>query len=164
QPGAARAGALPARARQRVPYLLQRRAVHCRGGASAQREARPGARSAAGAAQWPDTARRLRPGEHVSAQPARGRSATSAKSAKLTARDYKSTQRRPLDLRGWREFGYGALVGAVLASLAFVYAGAHAHRGSEASPDAPRPDPHHPVRPDPEGAGAAKPSQKYDFY
>ena len=100
----------------------------------------------------------------MSAQPGRGRSAPSGKSAKLTARDYKSTQHRPLDLRRWREFGYGALVGAVLASLAFVYAGAHAHRSSEASPDAPRPDPHHPVRPDPEGAGATKPSQKYDFY
>jgi cell division protein FtsN len=101
----------------------------------------------------------------VSAQPARGRNAGSGKTAKLTARDYKSTQRRPLELRRWREFGYGALVGAVLASLAFVYAGAHAHRAAE-SPDAPRPDPHHAPRPDPEGTAAAagKPSQKYDFY
>jgi cell division protein FtsN len=101
----------------------------------------------------------------VSAQPARGRNATSGKSAKLTARDYKSTQPRPLDLRRWREFGYGALVGAVLASLAFVYAGAHARRGAEA-PDTPRPDPHRAARPDPEGAVAStgKPSQKYDFY
>jgi cell division protein FtsN len=101
----------------------------------------------------------------VSAQPApRSRSSASGKASKLTARDYKSTQRRPLDLHRWREFGYGTLVGAVLASLAFVYAGAHAHRGTEA-PDAPRPDPHHTARPDPEGAAAAgRPAQKYDFY
>jgi len=102
----------------------------------------------------------------VSAQPApRGRNGTSAKSTKLTTRDYKSTQPRPLDLRRWREFGWGLLIGAVLASLAFVYAGAHAHRGAEA-PDAPRPDPHRATRPDPDAAGAAagKPSQKYDFY
>lgn len=102
----------------------------------------------------------------MSAQPARGRSATPGKSARLTARDYKSIERRPLDLQRWREFGYGALVGAVLASLAFVYAGTHAHRSTDAAPDAPRPDPHHPVRPDPDGTGAGpgKPSQKYDFY
>jgi cell division protein FtsN len=102
----------------------------------------------------------------VSAQPApRGRNGTSGKSSKLTARDYKSTQPRPLDLRRWREFGYGALVGAVLASLAFVYAGAHTHRSAE-TPDAPRPDPHRTSRSDPDAAGAAggKPSQKYDFY
>ena len=101
----------------------------------------------------------------MSAQPARGRNAGAGKTAKLTARDYKSIERRPLDLRRWREFGYGALTGAVLASLAFVYAGGHVRRGAE-SPDAPRPDPHHAARPDPEGAAAAagKPSQKYDFY
>jgi cell division protein FtsN len=103
----------------------------------------------------------------VSAQPpaARGRSAAAGRNARLTARDYKSAQPRPLELRRWREFGYGTLVGAVLASLAFVYAGAHAHRTSEA-PDAPRPDPHHTARADAEGAAGAagKPSEKYDFY
>jgi cell division protein FtsN len=85
--------------------------------------------------------------------------------ARLTARDYKSTQRRPLDLRRWREFGYGALAGAVLTSMAFVYAGGMAHRGAEA-PDAPRPDPHRAARPDPEAgtAGSGKPTEKYDFY
>jgi cell division protein FtsN len=84
--------------------------------------------------------------------------------ARLTARDYKSTQRRPLDFRRWREFGYGALAGAVLTSMAFVYAGGQAHRGVEA-PDAPRPDPHRAARPDPEaGAGSGKPAEKYDFY
>ena len=80
---------------------------------------------------------------------------------RLTARDYKSVRRRPLELRGWREFGYGALAGAVLASVAFVYLGGRAHRPPE---DAPRPDPHHsaPLDPDP-GASSGK-SAKYDFY
>jgi len=85
--------------------------------------------------------------------------------AKLTARDYKSTQRRPLDLRRWREFGYGTLAGAVLTSIAFVYGGGLAHRGAEAA-DAPRPDPHRAARAD-SGAGAIsadKPADKYDFY
>jgi cell division protein FtsN len=81
---------------------------------------------------------------------------------KLTARDYKSTQRRPLDLRRWREFGYGVLGGVVLASLAFVYLGGKAHRTAEVA-DAPRPDPHRAAPADPEAA-AGKPAQKYDFY
>jgi len=85
--------------------------------------------------------------------------------ARLTARDYKSTQRRPLDLRRWREFGYGALAGAVLTSIAFVYAGGLAHRGAEAA-DTPRPDPHRSARVDPEADANAsgKPAEKYDFY
>jgi cell division protein FtsN len=85
--------------------------------------------------------------------------------ARLTARDYKSTQHRSLDLRRWREFGYGVLAGAVLTSMAFVYGGAQAHHGAEA-PDAPRPDPHRAARADPEAGAAAsgKPAEKYDFY
>src|ERR1700758_3012511 len=83
--------------------------------------------------------------------------------AKLTARDYKSTHRRPLELRRWREFGYGAIAGAVLASMAFVYLGGHGHRLPE-SADAPRPDPHRSAREDLEAGGAAKASEKYDFY
>jgi cell division protein FtsN len=81
---------------------------------------------------------------------------------KLTARDYKSTQRRPLDLRRWREFGSGVLGGVVLASLAFVYLGGNARRAAEVA-DAPRPDPHRAAPADPEAA-AGKPAQKYDFY
>jgi cell division protein FtsN len=81
---------------------------------------------------------------------------------KLTARDYKSTQRRPLDLRRWREFGYGVLAGVVLASLAFVYLGGKSHHAAEVA-DAPRPDPHRAAPADPEAA-AGKPAQKYDFY
>ena len=36
--------------------------------------------------------------------------------ARLTARDYKKSQRRALDLARLKEFGAGALVGAVLTS------------------------------------------------
>ena len=81
--------------------------------------------------------------------------------AKLTARDYKSSQRRALDLRRLREFGYGVLCGVVLAALAFSWLGARAHRGADA-PDAPRPEPH---RLAPDAAGVSgNASEKYDFY
>jgi cell division protein FtsN len=85
--------------------------------------------------------------------------------ARLSARDYKSSQRRSLDLRKWREFGYGALAGVVLASIAFVYLGGRAHKPQE-STDAPHPDPHRALtaEADAGGVAAAKPSAKYDFY
>jgi cell division protein FtsN len=84
--------------------------------------------------------------------------------AKLTARDYKSSHRRPLELRRWREFGYGALAGVVLASVAFVYLGGRGHHAAE-SADGPRPDPHRAARAELEAAVAAdKPTEKYDFY
>jgi cell division protein FtsN len=85
--------------------------------------------------------------------------------ARLSARDYKSSQRRSLDLRKWREFGYGALAGVVLASGAFVYLGGRAHKSPDAS-DAPHPEPHRTqgADADPNGVAAAKPAEKYDFY
>jgi cell division protein FtsN len=84
--------------------------------------------------------------------------------ARLSARDYKSSQRRSLDLRKWREFGYGALAGVVLASIAFVYLGGRAHKSQEPT-DAPHPEPHRALADtDPGGVAAAKPSEKYDFY
>lgn len=85
--------------------------------------------------------------------------------AKLSARDYKSAQRRPLDLRRLREFGYGMVAGVVVASLAFVYLGGKGHRAQEIA-DAPRPDPHRVGRADAEagGAGSGKSAEKYDFY
>jgi cell division protein FtsN len=89
--------------------------------------------------------------------------AASRQTAKLTARDYKSTQRRVLDLRRLREFAWGAVAGAVLASLAFAWLGARVHRTVQA-PDAPRPDPHHAASADAGGVAAAKPAEKYDFY
>jgi cell division protein FtsN len=85
---------------------------------------------------------------------------------RLTARDYKSRQRRPLEfLSRLRGFGYGALSGIVVTSLTFVYFGAPAHKTPEAA-DAPRPDPHRAARAYPEGpaVGAARTSEKYDFY
>jgi len=85
--------------------------------------------------------------------------------ARLTTRDYKRTTRRPLDFSRWREFGYGLLAGAVLATVAFVYAGGRAHKAADAA-DVPHPDPHRgrEADNDPGGAGQAKPSEKYDFY
>jgi cell division protein FtsN len=84
--------------------------------------------------------------------------------SKLTARDYKSARRHRLDLRRWREFGYGLLVGAVLVSAAFVYLGAKTHKGAELA-DAPHPDSRRPPPADPDAAGiASSKSQKYDFY
>jgi cell division protein FtsN len=87
------------------------------------------------------------------------------KMAKLTARDYKSAQRRRFDLRRMREFGYGMLAGVVLASLAFVYLGAKGHKSAELS-DSPHPDPHRtaPAETEGGGVGPAKTSEKYDFY
>ena len=85
------------------------------------------------------------------------------RNAKLTARDYKGSQRRPLELRRAREFGYGLLAGVVLTSVAFVYVGGRLHKAPEAA-DAPRPDPHHRARADSDPAAAAAKSEKYDFY
>jgi hypothetical protein len=82
--------------------------------------------------------------------------------AKLTARDFKSSQRRPLDVRRLREFGYGALAGVVLASVAFTYLGSKAHRSD--APDAPRPDPHRLAPGEAASVTPGKPAEKYDFY
>ena len=85
--------------------------------------------------------------------------------ARLTTRDYKRTTRRSLDFSRWREFGWGFLAGAVLAAVAFVWAGGKVHKAPEVA-DAPRPDPHRaaPADTDPGGAGQPKGSEKYDFY
>jgi len=84
--------------------------------------------------------------------------------AKLSARDYKSSQHRPFELRRFREFGYGLLGGALLTAMAFTWLGAR-HKSVDA-PDAPRPDPHRTAtRADAEAAGGSgKPAEKYDFY
>jgi cell division protein FtsN len=87
-----------------------------------------------------------------------------ARSARLTARDYKSGQRRPADLRRMREFGYGLLGGVVVASVAFVYLGGRV-RHTPDSDNAPRPDPHRAAPADMNaGGGSGKASEKYDFY
>jgi len=85
--------------------------------------------------------------------------------ARLTTRDYKRTSRRTLDFSRWHQFFYGLLCGAVLAAVAFVYAGGKVHKAAEVA-DAPRPDPHRaaPADQDLSGPGSAKSSEKYDFY
>jgi len=85
--------------------------------------------------------------------------------ARLSARDYKSAQRRSLNLNKWREFGYGALAGVVAASMVFVYIGGRAHQPQQ-STDAPHPEPRRAqgADADPNGVAAAKPAEKYDFY
>jgi len=105
---------------------------------------------------------------------------------RLTTRDYKRTSRNSSAAR-LKEFGLGVLVGAVLASAAFLIAGAHArHRAAAAAhghsavdpedsaPHAPAPD--DPPSNDSEGAGSGAASsqsatppagaqaQHYDFY
>ena len=85
--------------------------------------------------------------------------------AKLTSRDYKSTQRRAPDFRRLREFGSGVLAGIVLTSMAFVYLGGAA-RKTQNSADAPRPDPHRAAPSDAESGevGSGRSAEKYDFY
>src|SRR5260370_7199865 len=85
--------------------------------------------------------------------------------AKLTTRDYKSTQRRSPDFRRLREFGYGVLAGIVLASTAFVYLGGTPRRATDTA-DAPRPDPHRAAPADAEsgGVGSGTTTQKSPFY
>ena len=96
-------------------------------------------------------------------QPVSGRPAGS-RPARLSARDYKSAQQRPFELRRFREFGYGLFAGALLTAMAFTWLGAR-HKSADA-PDTPRPDPHRAAaRADLEaGAGSGKPAEKYDFY
>jgi cell division protein FtsN len=82
--------------------------------------------------------------------------------AKLTSRDYKKTSRRPLDLGRHREFGYGLLVGLVLAGAAFAWLG-NARHARETS-DVPRPQPGRVAPADPDATGDGEASKKYDFY
>ena len=97
-------------------------------------------------------------------QPAAPRAASPHRSARLSARDYKSSQHRPLELRRWREFGYGLLAGALLVTLTFTWLG-NRHKAAADAPDAPRPDPHRVVRAEAEAASATgKAAEKYDFY
>ncbi|MGH8210777.1 MAG: SPOR domain-containing protein [Steroidobacteraceae bacterium] len=83
---------------------------------------------------------------------------------RLTHRDYKTSQRRAVDLGRLREFGFGALAGVVLASAVFIYVGGKRQSTHEAG-DVPRPDPHRPAAADTEAsAGTGQPAEKYDFY
>jgi cell division protein FtsN len=107
---------------------------------------------------------------------------------RLTTRDYKRSSRNSGAAK-LREFGLGVLVGAVLASAAFLIAGAHAHhRGAASSqagagadkqskaPHAPAPDDTSSDDPDPASPSGSAPTsqsasaaasaqpQQYDFY
>lgn len=80
---------------------------------------------------------------------------------RLSARDYKKTTRRSVDLGRYREFGSGLLVGVVLAAGAFVYL-----RGEEPATvqDKPHPEPRRTEAAAPPAAEAAESSERYDFY
>ena len=86
--------------------------------------------------------------------------------SRLTSRDYKRNSRAPLELARWREFGAGALAGAVLTAALFGYA----HRAQPPPPETPRPEPHRTQSADPAAADAATAQagtaagQHYDFY
>jgi cell division protein FtsN len=107
---------------------------------------------------------------------------------KLTTRDYKRSSRSSSAAK-LKEFGLGVLVGAVLASAAFLIAGAHAHHRATATsrmgsgadpqskaPHAPAPDDTSSDSPDPAppsgsasspqsaSASAGAQPQQYDFY
>ena len=107
---------------------------------------------------------------------------------RLTTRDYKRSSRNSSAAK-LKEFGLGVLVGAVLASAAFVIAGARAHHRAAASshtgtgadpqgkaPHAPAPDDTSSDNPDPASpsgsassptsasASAGVQAQQYDFY
>ncbi|HXS21383.1 MAG TPA: SPOR domain-containing protein [Steroidobacteraceae bacterium] len=105
---------------------------------------------------------------------------------RLTTRDYKRSSRSPGAAK-LREFGLGVLVGAVLASAAFLIVGAHARHHAAASPHAHAGDsqgrePHAPSpdddpssdasggAPSPAASSQSTPSaakgqaQQYDFY
>jgi cell division protein FtsN len=79
--------------------------------------------------------------------------------ARLTARDYKSSQPRALNLRRLRDFAWGAAAGVAAASVLWVYGGARLRHVEE--PVAPRPDPHRATHPEGEAAAA---TEHYDFY
>ena len=81
-------------------------------------------------------------------------------------RDYKTSHRRSADLGRLRQFGFGALVGVVLASAVFIYV-SDKRRSTHEAAEVPRPDPHRPALADTDagvGAGAGQTSEKYDFY
>lgn len=85
--------------------------------------------------------------------------------AKLTHRDYKTTQRRGVEFGRLREFGFGTLVGVVFASAVFVYMGGRKQAAHDTAADVPHPDPHRQAPTDTEaGASAGQTAEKYDFY
>lgn len=86
--------------------------------------------------------------------------------SRLTHRDYKTNQRRPMDVSRFREFGIGALVGIVFASAIFAYVGGKRQAAAHDTPDVPHPDPHRqaPTSDTDPTSGTGQPAEKYDFY
>jgi cell division protein FtsN len=80
--------------------------------------------------------------------------------AKLTARDYKKSQRRAFDLSRAREFGAGFVIGGALTAAVFLYT-AEVHR---APAEEARPQPRHAAPSDAEPFGAHPSDERYDFY
>jgi cell division protein FtsN len=84
--------------------------------------------------------------------------------ARLTHRDYKTSQRRAMDLGRLREFAFGTLAGVVLSSAVFIYVGGR-RPSSHDSADVPHPEPHRKAPADTEpGTGTGQAAEKYDFY
>ncbi len=80
---------------------------------------------------------------------------------RLTTRDYKKTSRRSMDVSRLRDFGVGVLVGAVLATSAFLYV----RDAERAQAQSVRPEPR-PVEAPPASPADASETQEpqYDFY
>jgi cell division protein FtsN len=85
---------------------------------------------------------------------------------RASTRDYKRRQKPSLELWKMREFGMGALVGIILAGSATVFIMNQRQHEAAAREknEAPRPDPRRKAPADPEAAGSAAASEKYDFY
>jgi len=81
--------------------------------------------------------------------------------SRFSARDYKKTQRRPLDLGRYREFGAGLLVGIVVAAGLFVYM---SEGKSQRLADSPHPEPRRQGVPSPPAPESTDTTERLTFY
>jgi cell division protein FtsN len=81
--------------------------------------------------------------------------------SRFSARDYKKSSRRPLDLGRYREFGAGLLVGLVVAAGAFIYM---SEGKQPAAQESPRPEPRRQEAQPPATAENAESQERLDFY
>lgn len=82
--------------------------------------------------------------------------------SRFSARDYKKTTRRPLDLGRYREFGAGLLVGVVVAAGVFVYMNGHQQKAAQA--EQPHPEPRRQQAAPPGVAENPENTERLDFY
>jgi cell division protein FtsN len=82
--------------------------------------------------------------------------------SRFSARDYKKTQRRSLDLGRYREFGAGLLVGIVVAAGLFVYMSET--RKQPSVQESPHPEPRRQEAQNPPPAESADSTERLDFY